>query len=59
MLVLTRRIDERIIIGESIVLTVIGLSADRVRIGIEAPAGVEIDREEVRKAKERERRARV
>ena len=37
MLVLSRKKDESIVIGESIVLTIIDIRGDRVRIGIEAP----------------------
>ncbi len=47
MLVLSRKIKEKVFIGESIVLTVIGIDGNRVRIGIEAPDGVEILREEL------------
>lgn len=48
MLVLARKISERILIGNDIVLTVVRLSKDSVRIGIEAPADVIILREELK-----------
>jgi carbon storage regulator len=48
MLVLSRRQGERIHIGEGIVLTVLQLKNHQVRLGIEAPADVDIFREEVR-----------
>ncbi len=47
MLVLSRRESERIRLGESIVLTVVRVSGDRVRIGIEAPADVVVLRDEL------------
>ena len=47
MLVLSRKINERIVIGDSIVLTVIRVNGVAVRIGIEAPADVAIVREEL------------
>ena len=47
MLVLTRKVGERIHIGEGIVVTVVRIQNDKVRIGIEAPATVAIHREEV------------
>jgi carbon storage regulator len=47
MLVLARRETERIQLGESIVLTVVRVSGDRVRLGIEAPADVRVLRGEL------------
>jgi carbon storage regulator len=47
MLVLSRRESERIKLGNSIILTVIRVSGDRVRLGIEAPADVVVLREEL------------
>ncbi len=47
MLVLSRRETERIKLGKSIVLTVIRVSKDRVRLGIEAPPDVLVLREEL------------
>ena len=47
MLVLSRKERERIRLGDSIVLTVIQVSGDRVRIGVEAPADVLILRDEL------------
>jgi len=47
MLVLSRRESERILLGDSIVVTVVHVSGDRVRLGIEAPADVRILREEL------------
>lgn len=47
MLILTRREGERVVIGEEILITVMGVSGHSVRLGIEAPAGVPIFREEI------------
>lgn len=47
MLVLTRKVGERIHIGDGIVVTVVRIQNDKVRIGIEAPTEVPIHREEV------------
>ncbi|REJ79794.1 MAG: carbon storage regulator [Planctomycetota bacterium] len=55
MLVLSRKQDEKIIIGDSIKLMVISIQGDKVRLGIEAPKHVSIHREEVYQAIQRER----
>ena len=47
MLILTRRIDERIFIGDDITLCVLGIEGNRVRLGLEAPKDVAILREEI------------
>ncbi|WP_439691493.1 carbon storage regulator CsrA [Curtobacterium sp. SP.BCo] len=50
MLVLTRKVGERILVGDDIVITVLDSRGDGVRIGIDAPRGVKIQREEVVRA---------
>jgi len=47
MLVLTRQVGESIVIDGGIVLTVVAVSRDKVRIGIQAPSDVRVDRKEV------------
>ncbi len=47
MLVLTRKLQESILIGDDIKLTVIRTSANQVRIGIEAPRSVRVTRGEI------------
>jgi carbon storage regulator len=47
MLVLSRREAERIRLGDSIVVTVVQVSGDRVRLGIEAPADLRVLRDEL------------
>ena len=47
MLVLTRRINEKIRIGDNVVLTILEVRGDQVRLGIDAPRSVGVHREEV------------
>jgi carbon storage regulator len=47
MLVLSRRLDETLIIGDDIKITVLGISGNQVRLGIAAPKEVSVHREEV------------
>jgi carbon storage regulator len=47
VLVLTRRANESIMIGNDIVVTVLEVKGDQVRIGIRAPKSVAVHREEV------------
>lgn len=57
MLILTRRPGERVVIGEDILVTVMGVSGHTVRLGIAAPEGVPIYREEIWLAVKEENRA--
>jgi carbon storage regulator len=50
MLVLTRKPGERILIGDDIVITILDSRGDGVRVGIDAPRGVPIQRDEVVRA---------
>ena len=47
MLVLSRKERERVRLGEDIVVTVVRVSGDRVRLGIEAPSSVVVLRDEL------------
>lgn len=47
MLILTRRIGETLVIGDSIKVTVLSVQGNQVRIGIDAPKDVAVHREEV------------
>ena len=54
MLVLSRKEDEQIIIGGNIVVTIVRLKGGVVKVGIEAPRDVTIDRKEVHEAKRKQ-----
>ncbi|MCR9200140.1 MAG: carbon storage regulator CsrA [Planctomycetaceae bacterium] len=54
MLVLSRKKDEKIVIGDSITLMVIEIRGDKVRLGIDAPRDVTVHREEIYDAIKRE-----
>lgn len=47
MLILTRRVGERIVINDEIVVTIVEAGRDTVRIGVEAPRSVSVHRHEV------------
>ncbi len=47
MLVLSRKVGECIVIGDSIVLRVVGVRGEQVRLGIDAPRSVAIHRKEL------------
>lgn len=47
MLILTRRAREAIIIGDEITITILGIKAHQVRLGINAPKNVSVHREEI------------
>jgi carbon storage regulator len=47
MLVLSRKVGERIVIGETVVVQVLAVRRGQIRLGISAPASVSIRREEL------------
>jgi carbon storage regulator len=47
MLVLSRKLGEKIIIGDNIVVTVVKIDRNQIRLGIEAPQSVSVYREEI------------
>jgi carbon storage regulator len=50
MLVLSRKVEERIRIGQEITIVVTRISKDKVSIGVDAPKHIEIHREEIYEA---------
>lgn len=47
MLVLTRRVGEKFIIGENVTVTMLEVKGTQIRIGIEAPRDIQVHREEI------------
>jgi len=47
MLVLSRKLGEKIVIGDNIVVTVVKIDRNQIRLGIEAPQDVQVYREEI------------
>jgi carbon storage regulator len=54
MLVLSRKRDGKLMIGDDIVVTIIEIRGDKVRLGIDAPPDVQVHRQEVYEAIKRE-----
>ncbi len=47
MLVLTRRVGEKLVIGDDVTVTVIGVKGNQIRLGIDAPREIPVHREEI------------
>lgn len=47
MLILTRKVGETLIIGNDIIITILGIKGNQIRIGIEAPKNISIYRKEI------------
>ena len=54
MLVLSRQRDETIMIGDDVRITVVDIRGDKVRLGIDAPRHIQVHRQEVYEAIQRE-----
>lgn len=59
MLTLTRRVGEKILIGDDVVLTVLRVNGNQVRLGFIAPKEIEISREELYVTKQKDFTLRV
>ena len=57
MLILSRKINERIMIGDDISISIVEVRGDQVRIGVDAPKSVKVFRQEVFDAIREENRA--
>ena len=47
MLILTRKVTEKLMVGDEVTVTIVGISGNQVRIGINAPRDVEVHRQEI------------
>jgi carbon storage regulator len=54
MLILTRRPQETIRVGEDVTITILAVEGNKVRVGIAAPRNIVVDRQEVYERKQRE-----
>ena len=55
MLILSRKLDEQIVIADNIVITVVEIRGDKVRLGIEAPREIPVHRKEIYELIQREK----
>lgn len=55
MLMLTRRPGERLMIGNNVVVQIMEIKGNQVRVGVEAPKDIDVDREEIFMKKQSDR----
>lgn len=59
MLILTRRVKETLMVGDDITITVLGVKGNQVRLGINAPRGTSVHREEIYRRIQEEKKAAI
>ena len=47
MLILTRRLNETIVVGDDVKITILGVKGNQIRLGIDAPKEISVHREEI------------
>jgi carbon storage regulator len=47
LLILTRRVNESLVVGDEVTVTVVAVKGNQVRIGIKAPKDIQVHREEI------------
>ena len=57
MLILSRKVNEKVVIGDDISISIIEIRGDQVRVGIDAPKKIKVFRQEVFDAIKEENRA--
>lgn len=57
MLILSRKTNQKILIGDDIEITIIDIRGDQVKIGVDAPSSVKVFREEIYQEIQNENRA--
>ena len=57
MLILTRRVDETVMIGDEVTVTVLGVKGNQVRLGVNAPKSIDVHREEMFRRIQTEKKA--
>lgn len=57
MLILSRRVDETLMVGDEVTVTILGVKGNQVRIGVNAPKEIAVHREEIYKRIQAEKRS--
>ena len=57
MLILTRRVGEKVMVGDDVKLIILGVKGNQVRVGIEAPKNIAVHREEIYERIKREQQS--
>ena len=55
MLILTRRIGETLMVGDDVTVTVLGVKGNQVRVGVNAPKEIAVNREEIHQRIQKEK----